>query len=570
MFKRTESEKKNRWFASRAWYAAALAIILWAIFQEIIMASTDIVDNIFVNFLHEDQVKGLDLLTTEISNSGWDFISENQLISAGLSADYWQMRYQAGQVAVNGVTASNQMYTIMFCMVSGFCYGCGIYSAQYFGAKDYHKLRQITMLKIYVVFSITLVFALMSIPGITKHIIEFTTEPKYTEKPTQILSSASSSAEIQAWYKYFQYRSATLSTEQGEMYYRIIAPSYLLLVINEVAITSLRETRRPLISFWMSLIALSTNCLMNLFLTSPSFLADFQGLGVRGTAIATFSARILQTLFIVSFLAIKRYEFIPHWNSFKIERRLFGKSMTKAMPILFNELLFAFAAVIQVKFKGMYSVEALTANAIFATVTFAIFSPLYHGLNAGITVFVGNSLGAGKLDEAQHNAKYLMGLGFMIAIVASAALLGMSFVVPPIMFSSANAEAQRIAVWMLFIYGCIYPATMLANAAYSVMRAGGAVWSATLLDGVFNWTIEIPLLIILILLTTNQVIDLDIIYIHLAVTACEIIKAVWGIVLYKKKRWVNNLTIEVEKISIFKTIKAKKIIKQEQEIESMN
>ncbi|ATZ18557.1 MATE efflux family protein [Williamsoniiplasma somnilux] len=569
MFKRTRGEKKNRWFASRAWYVAALSIILWAILQEIIMASTDIVDNIFVNFLKDDQVKGLSGLNDSIKMSGFLNLTVDDLINAGLSESYLGLQYKAGQIAVNGVTASNQMYMIMFCAVSGFCYGCGIYSAQYFGAKDYNKLKQVTALKMYVVFAITFVFAIMTIPGITRHIIEFTTEPKYADKPTSILAAGSDGQDIKAWFNYFQYQSSVLATDEGVMYYQIIAPSYLILVINETAITSLRETRRPFISFWMSLIALSTNCLMNVFLTAPTFLGSFGGLGVQGTAIATFSARILQMIFIVALLSIKRYEFIPGWYSFKIQKNVFSRSMKKASPLLMNELLFAFAAVLQVKLKGMYSVEALTANAIFSTITTAIFSPLYHGLNAGITVFVGNSLGANKLDEAQFNARYLLGLGLVIAVIASSILIGMSYVIPQTMFSSANAESQRIAFWMLFIYAFIYPATMVANAAYSILRAGGAVWSATLLDGVFNWSIEIPVLAILILLTVNGVIHLDIIYIHLAVTACEIFKAIWGLAIYSRKRWVNNLTIEVEKPSKFKEI-SNKFKKKEQKVESMN
>lgn len=42
-------DKKNRWFASRGWYASALALVIWAILQEIIMSSTDLVDNFFAN-----------------------------------------------------------------------------------------------------------------------------------------------------------------------------------------------------------------------------------------------------------------------------------------------------------------------------------------------------------------------------------------------------------------------------------------------------------------------------------------------------------------------------------------
>jgi Na+-driven multidrug efflux pump len=98
------------------------------------------------------------------------------------------MTYTAGQIAVNGISASNQMYVIMFCMVSGFCYGCGVYSSQYYGSGNYEKLRQVTAMKMIVVFSITAVFALMAIPGATEQIVGFTTGPNHNFKePLQAL-----------------------------------------------------------------------------------------------------------------------------------------------------------------------------------------------------------------------------------------------------------------------------------------------------------------------------------------------------------------------------------------------
>ncbi|AXK51050.1 MATE family efflux transporter [Spiroplasma alleghenense] len=559
-----KSIKKQKFFASKGWYAAAFGIIIWAIFQEIIMASTDIVDNIFVNFIRD--LPGLKDLNNDITNSNWSLLTKEQLKAARLT-DYFQdgMFYSAGQLSVNGVAASNQIYILMYTILSGFCYGAGIYSAQYFGSGNYEKLRQITTLKFYVALIVTVFFALLGIKGITHHLIWFTTGVPLAEKPEFYLTNASTTEEIQQWFSYFQYEAAKISTQQGEQYYRIVSSSYLLLSINQTAITSLRETRRPFYSFWMSVISLVTNCILNVFLTAPSFLGEFQGLGVLGCAWATFTSRCIQSIFIVTLCAIKRFEFIPNSQSFIIQGKILKNSLGKAMPIVMNELFAATSLILQIKLRASYSVEALTANAIYSTIVMSFFWPLYHGMNAGISAFVGNELGANRLNEAQYNAKHLMfmslGIGLAFGVILSIA----SPWIPGLIFTSSNAEAQRIAHFMLLFYGIFYPLITISNACYSTLRTGGAVWNAFIMDGLFTWVIQIPLLATLITLNSNGTIILDIIWMQLALMSTEIIKVFWAYYNYSKKRWVKNLTIDLAKIGFKeeqKTIANKKSAKK--------
>ncbi|WP_051418404.1 MATE family efflux transporter [Mesoplasma seiffertii] len=549
MTKELLADKKNKWFASRAWYAAALTVIVWSVFQEIIMASTDIVDSLFVSNLADSQVVGFSAFKEMIANSGWDKIDLDILESLGLGSYYGSgMSYTAGQIAVNGISASNQMYVIMFCMVSGFCYGCGVYSSQYYGSGNYEKLRQVTAMKMIVVFSITTIFALLAIPGATEQIVGFTTGPNYRLKePLQSLDPQNADS-IKAWFGYIQNEAAKLSTQEGVHYYQIVAPTYLLLTINQVAITTLRETRRPLYSFWMALIALGFNCLGNVILTDQTVLGD-NALGVRGSAVATAIARALQTVFIVTLLTIKKFEFIPIWRSFIIQKRIVMNTTAKAMPILFNELLFAFGTVVMVKLRGKYSVEALTANAIYATITMGVFSPLYHGMNAGITVFVGNELGANNLKAAEYNAKHLYIIAVLTGIVAGAILAGLSGIIPNIW--EINSEAKRIASQMLLFYGLLYFGVMIANSAYSIQRAGGRVWEATLTDSVFNWIFQVPTYAILILLNTHVnsqsgFISLDITWVFLIAQSWIFLQGAFGYLLYRRKKWLVNLTAETD------------------------
>jgi Na+-driven multidrug efflux pump len=205
----------KKFFAPRLWFKIALPIIIWAILQEIIMASTDIVDNIFVNWMKDDQIQGLAQLQDDIKTF-WGNVTIADLDAAGLSHEYLNLTYHAGQIAVNGVTASNQLYTIMYCVVSGACYGIGVYSAQFYGAGNKERLRNVTALKFYFTLSVAGLFAMIAIPGITEPLIKFTTNPGAA------IARPGVNADILTRFHYIQHEAAVLATNEGIKYFRTI------------------------------------------------------------------------------------------------------------------------------------------------------------------------------------------------------------------------------------------------------------------------------------------------------------------------------------------------------------
>ncbi|AGM24652.1 MATE family efflux transporter [Spiroplasma chrysopicola] len=532
-----QSDKKNKLFASRKWYATALVLILLATMQEIIMESTDLVDNFFVNAIKFNVPGFQDLMDQIKTVFGSDEIYHNQEVwnSWGLG-HYVGYHYTAGQLAMNGVAASNQLYFIMFAILSGICYGFGVFNAQYFGAKKYKELQQVTLLKVYVCILVCAVVLLLSqVAG--RPLIEFTTSPKYAEKPNDFLPVTADQKDLAIqWFKYFEYQAASISTDLGMHYFQTIALSYPILAINIAFITTLRETGRAGLAVWVSLIALSTNCLMNPFLVEPIFLGEFNGLGVQGAAIATTVSRVLQLAFIVTLFSFKRYEFIPR-NLYSFDGFVTRRAFQKATPIVFNEIFWAVGMVVQVKLRAIYSIDALTANAIFSTIITALYTPLYHGFSAGTSILVGSRLGANNLAEAEYNGKHLVILSFMIGTVAGLLLVVGGWFFPEVLFVNNTKETFRIAHWMLFVYGLMYPFVMVSATSYAIIRTGGAVFNAFVLDALYTWIIPVPLLAILVLTSS-----LDIVYIIIILQVSDSLKTIWAVILLHRKKWVKNIT----------------------------
>ncbi|WP_425380138.1 MATE family efflux transporter [Spiroplasma endosymbiont of Stenodema calcarata] len=535
----TQLQRKSRpkILASKKWYATALVLILLATVQEIIMESTDLVDNFFASSI-KNNIHGFQHLADEMKLIfGADNVYNVKQVwqDWGLE-NYTGFHYTAGQLAINGIAASNQLYFIMFAILSGICYGFGVFNAQYFGAQKYKELREVTLLKIYVCLIICFVVLILSqICGY--QLVSFTTSPKYAPRPEDFrqLQPADKDLAIQ-WFKYFEYQAASISTKEGTEYFKIIALSYPLLAINIAFITTLRETGRAGLAVWISIIALSTNCFLNPFLIEPHFLGSFNGIGVKGAAIATSVSRVLQLIFIIVLFSYKRYEFIPRiWHRFDgyVARRAFQK----AWPIVLNEIFWSVGMVLQVKLRAYYSLDALTANAIFSTIIAALYTPLYHGFSAGTSVLVGSRLGANNLEEAEYNGRHLVILAFFVGFIAGSILIVGGWFLPELLFNNSMPETFRISHWMLFAYGLWYPCLMVAATSYAIIRTGGAVMNAFVLDALFTWLVPVPLLAILIF-TSN----LDIIYIVLIMQSVDSLKAIWAIVILSRKKWVKNLT----------------------------
>ena len=71
-----------------------------------------------------------------------------QLITSSLQLVDNIMVGSLGDSAVGSVSAVNQLYFIVILMIFGVLGGAGVFSAQYFGAKDFDKLKQTFRFKI--------------------------------------------------------------------------------------------------------------------------------------------------------------------------------------------------------------------------------------------------------------------------------------------------------------------------------------------------------------------------------------------------------------------------------------
>ncbi|UZQ29420.1 MAG: hypothetical protein OHM56_09575 [Spiroplasma phoeniceum] len=238
---------------------------------------------------------------------------------------------------------------------------------------------------------------------------------------------------------------------------------------------TLRETGWVVLPVWISAIALSTNWFMNPFLIEQNFIANFNGIGVQGSAIATSASLILQLVFIIVLFSYKRYKFIPR-NWWHFDGYFTKRSFQKAWPIVLNEIFWSVGMVVQVNLRAYYSLDALTANAIFSTIIAALYTLLCHWFAAESSALFGSRLRANNLEETEYNGKHSVILSFLVGIIAGLILVAGGWFLPELLFVNNTPEKIRISHWMLFACGLWYPYLIIAAKSYVIIREQVALW----------------------------------------------------------------------------------------------
>jgi len=494
-------EVLNKPKISKLWIKIVLGLMIWAILEEVTLASSDLVTVFFVNDVR-----------------GGPLQSQIDILNTGLL----HPRYFVGQIMVAGLTAVSQYYLLVISILFGVNYGIGVYTSQFFGSKQYQNLRNFVLFKIQVGLCISIFFIIIG-----------------ELFPKQVLGFIiNNTKNIDSKFAQQDKKAIALSVSQGVDFLRYVVISYPLLAINLSFITTLRETKRPFVSFFASFIAFLGSVFFLLFLVSPNqyniYLGKFKGLYIYGAATAVILGKVIQSILVILFVKIKKYEFFPNRIWFK-DPHYKLLSFKKMIVISLNECFWATSLLLQVKFFSTKGIIVLTANSLFSSILTLLIFPAYHGLSAAILVLVGNNLGSNNLKSAELNSKRLLFLTVIIGSIIGVMLFVIGLCVPFI-FPNNDPATKILISKFLYIYAGFVLILMLSGTFYSILRSGGLVWQSFLTDSFYNLFFTDLIMFCLIFFT-----PLDIIWVFIIARSCDLIKILPVGILYFRKKWINNL-----------------------------
>lgn len=406
-----------------------------------------------------------------------------------------------GDAAVSGMYMGNQLQTLLQVFSGGIEGAILILAAQYWGKRDTQSIRKIVSIGMKLSLAVgALLTALCALfPG--QIIGLFTKDPQ------------------------------TIAT--GEAYLGIVCWSYVFFCLTQALIAAMRSVEVARIGLYVSLCSLAANVGLNYVLIFGKL--GLPALGVRGAAIATLIARILETVIIAVYvLRDKRLQF--RLSSLVGTDRLLLRDFVKyGMPIIAGQLVWAANMLCSSAIMGRQTAQgAVAAMSIAGTVNNLAYVVM-NGMSGAVGIITGKTIGAGLEDKMRQYAKTVQILFLGLGLITGVAVF---FVKEPIISlyavsDSAVLEATRyINVLSVTLVGTCYQAACL----FGLVKSGGDISFVFKMDFIFVFFVVLPSAVIATWLQAPA-------WVVFACLKCDqILKCFVAVVKINSFNWMKNLT----------------------------
>ena len=428
-------------------------------------------------------------------------IALQSLIASSLNLVDNLMIGALGELALNAVGVSVQLFFIYWLFVFGFVSGTATFMAQFFGTKDFINIRRTIGFSLCVAFGMGILFFCIGI-FLPHYVLRI-----FTRFPEVI--------------------------EVGIPYIRTGALCFLIIPITQTFTIALRSTQQTHLPLIASVVGLCTNTFMNYCLIFGHF--GLPRMGVQGAALATVIARLVE-LCIILFFVFGRNNIIkgPLREFFGFGKDLAVRVVRNALPTTINETMWGLGTSLYIAAFARISITAGAAVQACNTIN-SLFSMVAFSIGDAVLILVGQKLGENKRDEAYEMAKKMTTLAIAVGVV----LGGLTIVFgKPILSLFDFSEEGAADAWKILI---VYAATLFLDVyngtvVTGVLRCGGDTRFAMLTEVGTVWLIGVPLAFI-----TSLVLKWPIFLAVLAVKAEGFVKCVFLTLRFKSRKWLNNV-----------------------------
>lgn len=420
---------------------------------------------------------------------------------------------RVGTEQMSGVAIVNQILFVFNLAVFGAASGAGIFCAQFFGKKDYEGVRNTFRFKI-------LTVSLISVIGI---LIFFLFGDNLIVK---FLHDADKGIDLEKTFMY------------AKDYLLVMLIGLLPFALEQAYSGTLKEGSVAILPMIAGICAVAVNTVLNYFLIFG--IGPFPKLGVEGAALATIISRFIQfsIVFFWTHLNSKRLMFVKGlYKTFKIPKDLAKRIIKKGLiPLVANECLWGAGVATLTWCYSMRGIDVVASLNISNTVV-NLFNVMYIAFGAGVSVVVGQMLGANDIDAAKKGAPKLIGFaGFMCVLIALVMAL-FSKVFPAIYNTT---DSVRFLATVFIIESAIFmPVHSMLHSTYFILRSGGKTLITFIFDSGFSWVIVVPVAFCLVNFT-----KLNVVYVYFICQMAETLKFILGIFLIKKGVWLSNIVSE--------------------------
>ncbi|QHI73327.1 MATE family efflux transporter [Aminipila terrae] len=425
------------------------------------------------------------------------------VISIGLNLVDILMIGRLGEKELAAVGSATQIFFIFSMICFGLYSGAAVYVAQYWGIRNTTNIKKVIGIDLTVGVSLataTFIIALLFAP--------------------QLIWIFSRDREVIAL---------------GAKFLRTVCFSYILTSITFAMVYNSRAVQRLKAATIINGTAILINTLLNYCLIYGKW--GMPAMGVRGSALATVIARIVELTSIMVYIYInKEHPFhgpIKEFLSF--DKTMFKQVMKTAVPVIFTEG--GWAAVTSLTFVayGMLGATALAVIQI-AEVVADLSQAVYFGLGNATAVIIGESLGQKNTEAAFNYGGMAMKITWGLNIIVTLFLIAISRPIADVYHF--NSETTHLLILVLTAWAFTITPKMLAYVLIcGILRAGGDTLYSLVIDLSCNVMIQLSIAFFSVL-----VLHLPIYFVVIFVSISDIVKTIICYRRYYSKKWMNIVT----------------------------
>lgn len=426
-------------------------------------------------------------------------IALQQFMTALVGACDAIMLGKLSQDAMSAVSLATQVTFVFNLFMFAFMAGENMFVAQYYGKGDYTGISQVFSLVTKICGCIAVVFLAGTL--------------FFPEQLMRILTNEETLIVL------------------GSEYLRVIGISYVFSGIAQIFLAIMKNCGAVNMSTLINGVMVILNIALNAVFIFG--LSGFPKMGIKGAALATVLATVVQFLWSVGYVLcrIRAVKFSLR----SCEKKLFGRFWQKTVPLLINNLAWGIGFSMYSVIMGHLGTDAVAANGI-ANISKNLVVCFCLGLGNAGSIIVGNRLGADRLKEAKEAGGTLTRTAIIAGIVSGLVLIVLSPFITKMVDLTPTARGYLQKMLLICSY---YIAGKSVNCMTigGIFAAGGDSKFGMLCDSVTLWCITVPLGCI-----CAFILKLPVMVVYFVLNLDEIIKLPVVYKHYKKYKWIKNLT----------------------------
>ncbi|MBR2625382.1 MAG: MATE family efflux transporter [Lentisphaeria bacterium] len=425
---------------------------------------------------------------------------QNLMLAMVAAADAFMLG-KLNQDAMASVSLATQIQFVQNMLICAIASGVGILGAQYWGKNDRKVLGEIFGISIRESMLISLVF--------------FAGCFWFPEKLMRLFAGD------------------PLLISLGAQYLKVASWSYLIAGISQCYLAIMRVSEHASCSAAISSGAVILNIIFNaVFIFGPG---PIPAMGVRGAALATLIARVIELFWCVAISGKESYIQLKLRTVFHYNWALIRDFWRYTSPVLGSFMLWGVGFTSYTALMGHMGKDAAAANSIAAVVR-DLLCCVCNGIAGGSAILIGNELGAGNLELGKKYGNRVTIYSFIAGFLTMPLIWALIPLVSGVIKLTPQAHEYMVGMFLIlsvYMIGRCVCTVMINGVFYS---GGDAIFDIISLL-VCMWGIALPCAFA------------GAFYFHwpvLIIYGCtcldEVGKVPWVICRHLKYKWVKNIT----------------------------